>query len=285
MNYTRLAAVVILAAVAAASLPADAAQNDLQLYRLSYFDKNANRFRPDQESFNSLTNELGLAFAPKFLAPAATLGEAGFEVGFETSLTTINSSELYWKNVTEGGTPPSMLTTGQLHFRKGLPQSFEVGTTLTYLFLSQMFSAGAEVKWAINEGFYYVPDIAFRGAVNRTFATRDLDLTTAGFDAAMSKGFGLFGTTQLTPYAGYSMALVWASSRVINATPGETRDDGPNTYGLPVDQFVFNQNISANHRVFGGLRFKAAVAVIGYEFMLAFQSGIQTHSFKLAVDF
>ena len=285
MNYTRLVAAAVLVLVAGAALPADAAQNDLQLYRLSYFDKNTNRFKPDQDSFNKLTNELGLAFAPKFMSPAATLGEAGFEVGFETSMTTINSDELYWKNVTEGGTPPSMLTTGQIHFRKGLPQSFEIGTTITYLFLSQMFSAGAEVKWALNEGFYYVPDIAFRGAVNRTFATRDLDLTTAGFSAAMSKTFGLFGTSQITPYGGYDMAVVWASSRVINATPGESRDDGPNAYGLPVDQFVFNQNIEANHRLFFGLRYKAAVAVIGYEFMYALQAGIQTHSFKLAVDF
>lgn len=285
MIYTRLMAVVVLAAVAAAALPADAAQNDLQLYRLSYFDKNSNRFRPDQESFNKLTNELGLAFAPKFMSPASSLGEAGFEVGFETSLTAINSSELYWKNVTEGGGAPSMLTTGQVRFRKGLPQSFEVGTTITYLFLSQMFSAGAELKWSIIEGFYYVPDLCVRGSVNRTFATRDLDLTTAAFDGAMSKTFGLFGTTQLTPYAGYSMGVVWASSRVINATPGEARDDGPNTVGLPVDQFVFIQNISANHRIFGGLRFKAAAAVIGYEFMLALEPGIQTHSFKLAVDF
>ena len=143
MNYIRLLAVVVLAAVAAAALPAEAAQNDLQLYRLSYFDKNANRFRPDQASFDKLTNELGLAMAPKFLAPAASLGEAGFDVGFETSITMINGDQLYWKNVTEGGTTPSMLTTGQIHFRKGLPQSFEVGTTLTYLFLSQMSPTSA----------------------------------------------------------------------------------------------------------------------------------------------
>ena len=187
--------------------------------------------------------------------------------------------------MTEGWARPSMLTTGQIHFRKGLPQSFEVGTTITYLFLSQMFSAGAEVKWSLIEGFYYVPDLCVRGAVNRTFATRDIDLTTAGFDGALSKTFGLFGTPQLTPYAGYSMGVVWASSRVINATPGESRDYGPNTVGLPVDQFVFNQVITANHRIFGGLRFKAAVAVIGYEIMMALEPGIQTHSFKLAVDF
>ena len=81
------------------------------------------------------------------------------------------------------------------------------------------------------------------------------------------------------------MAVVWASSRVINATPGESRDDGPNTLGLPVDQFVFNQMVTANNRIFGGLQFKAAVAVVGYEFMMALGPGIQTHSFKLAVDF
>lgn len=284
MGHGRLACLLVIALSAALSAPAFAAQNDLQLYRLSYFDKNDNRFRPDQDSFDSLTTELGLALSPKFLSPAATLGSAGFEVGFETSLTTINSGEAYWKNTVEGGTPPSILTTGQIHVRKGLPQSFEVGATLTYLFLSQMFAAGTEVRWALLEGFYYAPDLAVRGAVNRTLAARDLDLTTAGFGGAISKTFGIFGTSQITPYAGYDLAVVWASSRVVNATPGDPRDDGPNTLGLPVDQFVFEQNVDTASRGFFGLRFKAAIAAIAYEMMIA-PKGIYTNSFKLAVDF
>jgi hypothetical protein len=267
-----------------ASVPASAAQNDLQLYRLSYFDKDANRYRADQESFKKLSNELGLAFAPKFMAPSATLGEAGFEVGFETSITTINSGEPYWKNVVEGGTPPSALTTGQLHVRKGLPQSFEFGAAVTYLFLSQMFAAGAEFKWAALEGFYYAPDVAVRGAVNRTLAARDIDLTSAGFDASISKTFGLFGTSQVTPYAGYNMVLVWSSSRVVNATPTDSRDDGPNTYGLPVDQFVFDQEFMPNNRAFFGLQYKASIVAVTYEMMIA-GAGIYTHSFKLALVF
>lgn len=284
MGFGRLACVIVVALAVLAPAAAQAAQNDLLLHRLSYFDQNDKRFRPDQASFDSLTSELGLALSPKILSPAATLGPAGFEFGFETSLTTINSGEPYWKNAVEGGTPPSILTTGQVHVRKGLPQSFEVGMTLTYLFLSQMFSVGTEVKWALLEGFYYAPDICVRGAVNRTLATRDLDLTTAGFGGAMSKTFGIFGSSQITPYAGYDLAVVWASSRVINATPGDARDDGPNTLGLPVDQFVFEQNIETFSRGFFGLRYKAAIAAIGYEMMIA-PKGIYTHSFKLAADF
>jgi hypothetical protein len=264
-----------------------ALDNDLTLYRLSYFDTSDGRYHGDQTAFRHLTNELGMVFAPKMLAPASTTGLAGFEVGLETSLNTIKSGKYYWKNAVEGGTPSDILTTMQLHFRKGLPSSFEIGAMFTYLFQSQMFAAGAEVKWALNEGFIYAPDVAIRAAVNRVLGSRDIDLTVAGFDLCISKTFGIFGSAQITPYIGYDFAIVWAGSRVLDATPGDTRDDSPQTatsYGLPLDQFAFDREMILNHRGFIGLRLKADIAVVAYEFVSGFD-GTYTNTFKAAVEF
>jgi hypothetical protein len=276
------AAIALLAPSVSEAMPLD-----LQLYKLSYFDSNDGRYHGDQGGFRALANELGLVFAPKFLAPASTTGEAGFELGLETSMTTIKNGKYYWKNAVEGGTPPSVLTTEQLHLRKGLPESFELGVAFTYLFQSQMFAVGAEVKWAFNEGFKYAPDLAVRGGVNRVIGSRDLDLTVAGFDFCVSKTFGILGSAQITPYIGYDLALVWAGSRVLNATQGDNRDDGPegsNKYGVPMDQFAFDREFIVNHRGFLGVRLKADIAVVAYELVYS-GNGQFTNSVKVAVDF
>jgi len=200
----------------------------------------------NQNYFRSLAAELGLAFAPKFLSPAETLGHNGFDIGIEWSLTGISNDEPYWNGPCDTGStcavssyieddrkPRSVLTTGQVHIRKGLPFSFELGGTATYLLYTEMAAMGLELKWAFNEGFYYIPDIAVRGSVTRVFGSKAIDLTLGGFDISLSKAFGLGDTVSLTPYAGYNFCYIRAASYVIDATPGvspgteQARSDWP----------------------------------------------------------
>jgi hypothetical protein len=157
---------------------------------------------------------------------------------------------------------------------------------ISYTFNSQMYAAGAELKWALNEGFYYVPDFAVRAAVNRVMGSRDIDLVVGSIDLTVSKTFGLFGVSKITPYLGYNMALVWAGSHVISATPTDLRDDpgSQGTLGLRLDEFVFSQEFIFNNRGFLGLIFNVSVATVAYEFMFAADS-LYSHSFKLAFDF
>lgn len=176
----------------------------------------------DNELFEQFATGFGLVLGPKFLAPAETLGQAGFDVGFEASFSAIDPSADHWKTAAPDPTetPGDLLSTMQIHVRKGLPFSFELGGTLTKLFDSDMFALGGELKWALNEGFYYLPDIAVRGSINRLLGSRDLDLTTGGVDVSISHPFGIGGMLQFTPYAGWSLLYINAGSHVLDATPG-----------------------------------------------------------------
>ncbi len=260
-----------------------AGQNDLNLSGLSYYDYSKRAYVGDEEGFFRLANELGVALAPKLLSPGSSLGQAGFELGFETSLTPINSNADYWKKSVEGGRPSDMLTVGSFRLRKGFPQSFEVGTTVSYIFLSQMFLGGVEAKWSLNEGFYYLPDLGVRLAVNRLFNAKDMDLTNGSLDTILSKTFGLGGFMQLTPYFAYSYMTVITSRRTINATPWDSRDNGGSSL-YPVDQFTFDSKWQWNHRFFFGLKFKGHIVTAYYEFALV-PDAVNSHSFKLAADF
>lgn len=254
-----------------------AGQNDLNLAGLSYYDYTQRRYIGDDEAFYKLANELGVAIAPKLLSPASTLGQAGFELGLQTSLTPINSTANYWKKSVEGGQPSDMLTVGTFHLRKGFPQSFEVGTSVSYIFLSQMFLGGVEAKWSLNEGFYYVPDLGVRLAINRLFNAKDIDLTDGCLDVILSKTFGVGGFMQITPYFAYSYLYVITTRRTINATPWDNKDND-------IDQFTFDKKWQQNNRFFFGLKLKGHIVTAYYEFALV-PDAVNSHSFKLAADF
>lgn len=258
-------------------------QNDINLAGLSYYDYAKRAYIGDEQAFYSLVNEFGVAIAPKLLTPASSLGQAGFELGLETSITPINSSADYWKKAVEGGRPSDMLTVGSFRLRKGFPQSFEVGTTVSYIFLSQMFVGGVEAKWAVCEGFYYLPDLSLRFAINRLFNAKDLDLTNGGIDVILSKTFGLGGFMQITPYFAYNYLAVVTSRRTINATYWDSRDNG-GASPYPIDQFTFDSKWQYNNRFFFGLKIKGHIITAYYEFALA-PDAVNSHSFKLAADF
>jgi hypothetical protein len=276
--------------VSSICLNAYAMQNDINLSGLSYYDYSKRTYVGDREAFNKLANELGVAIAPKLLSPASSLGQAGFEIGIETSITPINSNADYWKKAVEGGNPSDSITVGSFRLRKGFPQSFEVGSTVSYIFLSQMFIGGVEAKWAAVEGFYYLPDIAARFSVNRLFNAKDLDLTDGGLDVILSKTFGVGGFMQITPYFAYTYLEVITSRKTINATPWDTRDNG-GTSEYPIDQFTLGEkdashsnNWQQNNRFIFGLKLKGHIITAYYEFALV-PDVVNSHSFKLAADF
>ena len=189
-----------------------AKDNDVVLSRLATFDQRAcgldgdnlcGSVTKDQAAFNRLAVDLGEVFAPRLANPAETLGEAGFAVGVMTSLSFIPSDEQYWREVVEDRDPSSSLFTGHLQVRKGLPFSFEVAGNMGYLFNSEMFTVGADLKWALHEGFFYMPAVAVRGSVNTVLGAEYLNLaSTAGWDVSVSKDFGIGGVVSLAPFRG-----------------------------------------------------------------------------------
>jgi hypothetical protein len=271
-NRSFLAIVGVVVGVLALAAPAQAARYDLSLG--NYFSTSCTGTCP-QERFQSMMTELGLVTAPVFLAPAETLGLNGFEFAFEGSVVPINNGEAYWTEAAEGN-PGSVLFIPRVHVRKGLPFSCEVGTQLSYVPESELFVAGAEFKWALNEGFYFIPDLAVRFALNHMIGAKDFELTMGGWDVSLSKAFGIGGMLALTPYAGYNMLFIHASSHVVLAP------DGSGSFTGKVFTEV-NWQDNMHHRFFVGLRMTTFIFQVTLEGM--FGSDINAFSFKLGFDY
>lgn len=281
------------------------ARADSNDFRLNATDRNGagilytaqnGGYLPNDERWRAFATQLGYVLAPRLASPTETLGHSGFHIGTMWSGTFVSGDEPYWQVTERARTeaPSSLLHTLQLDVRKGLPFSFELGVNLMWLVESQIFAPGLEVRWALQEGYKYVPDLSVRGSVNHMVGNRDMQLTTAGFDLGISKGFGLFGIVHVAPYASWSFLWVAASSRVIDPTPTtETpvAGTGPLDNDL-ANNFVFNEiNPTLHHRLAIGVRtvyYVLNISVQG-EFQTleggSFFGPITTISTKLGLDF
>lgn len=280
-----LGTVVAAFATTAFAAPVFALDNDLRLSRLADFDPRqfgtdcvnaCGIVEPNQELFNTLVHEFGQVIAPRLANPAETLGEAGFAVNLMTSWSIVDENAEHWKTAIDDRNPEPVFFTGHLQIRKGLPFSFEVAGNMAYVFDSEMFTLGADVKWALNEGFYYFPDLALRGTVNTLMGSRDLNLYTAGGDISVSKAFGLAGIVVLTPYLGAQGLWIIGSSRLLNAYPQDPRppqfdNDTPSGPGSSTfsPEFVFSQETSNVYRFFAGVRVNVWILNLVVEGVLA----------------
>jgi hypothetical protein len=243
---SRLAPVLAVALVALRAAPARAEPLDLDLSRLGAPDANvwtalnenqppANQTPIDaatlasdaKKRFAILSSEMALALSGPILDPASTTGHAGFDFAFEGAYQPVHSGDVGntpplgfratpWPTVS--GAPGSVTTTG-IHVRKALPWSFEFGGRLTYLNKSNYFAAQGEAKWALNEGFENVPDLAVRVAYTRLFGQEYWNLGSTDVDFMVSKRWGVSGVTSFTPYVAARFTFVSASSDPMDFGP------------------------------------------------------------------
>ncbi|OIP33708.1 MAG: hypothetical protein AUK47_18585 [Deltaproteobacteria bacterium CG2_30_63_29] len=266
------------------STSASAGDNDFRLYRLSSCREGTMpgstcQAMPNIQAFKDLSKSLGLVFAPSFLSPSESLGEAGFAIGFETKFS-VAASGSHW-NALDGvdDESPPLFTLLQLHGRKGLPFSFELDMAASWLVDSEMVYLGGGLKWSLMEGWLVLPDLSVRGHGGTVTGSPDMNLTTAGFDVSLSKSFGLGGVFSVTPYAGYSHVWIISSSRVIDADPGF----GATPSGGYSPEFVFEQENQNTSRGFVGLRF-----IVDYFTFTAegnFSSDVQNYALNIGADF
>ncbi len=221
-------------------------------------------------AFRSFARELAAALTSVNLSPPETLGHSGFAVNAELSV-------VQWKTAqfampTEQAVPSSVLVPS-VHLRKGLPFSFEVGTRTGWIEKSRMAVGTLEVKWALNEGFTYLPDLGVRGYGTRLFNTRDFYLTAAGLDIGLGKQFAVGGMITLYPYAGWNLVWVSATSGIVDFRPSRTNEESMRSKNSQLqDTTVFEDlGLGANQhsRVYGGLRFIGGVVQIGAEVSLS----------------
>jgi hypothetical protein len=200
--------------------------------------------QPNNAPFQNLVSELGFAIAPTAFHPARTTGFGGFQFGIEASYTKINQDAVapgtnvqYWHLGTQGSvnpntnvqsqqntSPDSVLQVYSLKGRKGLPFGFEIVGDVSYIANTTMFSAGADIRWALMEGFRtgwpsYLPDVSVGGGVRTLTGTDKFTLTTVGIDVQISKPITLADTSVITPYVGYQRLYIFGDSSTVDLTP------------------------------------------------------------------
>ncbi|WP_437280718.1 hypothetical protein WME90_09200 [Sorangium sp. So ce375] len=191
----------------------------------------------DDAAFAKLIAQYGFAVAPSAMHAARTTGYGGFEIGIEANYTKIDSEADYWKQGTQGPqdptsknfsienrSPDSLLQHYSLKVRKGFPFGFELTGAVGFLANTGLVSAGADVRWALFEGFRrglpaILPELAVGGSVRTVTGTEEFQLTVAGVDAEISKPLPIGGTVVLTPYAGYQWLRIFGDSGLIDLTP------------------------------------------------------------------
>ncbi len=217
------------------------------------------------------------------LMPPETLGHAGFSLNAELSVIGLPTPGREDGQVTipTEGTPTNPLLLPSVHVRKGLPFSFELGARVGWIDRSDMFTATGEVKWAVNEGFTWLPDIAVRAHVTRLMGNKDFDLTAGGLDFGVGKQFPLGGMVTLTPYGGLDLTGVAASTDTLDFNQSRARDPIVRDSNYPgLDNTGVYQEVklmeNINSRLYGGVRFIGGALQLGAEVSLSNQGFIET---------
>jgi hypothetical protein len=256
---------------------AHADDNDLTLERIAGMPTTIGSYNDptsvaQQTMYRSLMSELATVMGPRVLSPADTLGYSGFQLALETSFTQITSGADYWQKGVEN-VSGSFLSTLTVMARKGiwLPlPGFEIGAGATKLFNSNMYAVQGYAKFALHEGFHdwAIPSFALRGSVSHLLGASEVDLTSVGIDAEVSKSFGIAGTVTLDPYLGAGTLLSFVNSEVIDETPNIDANSNPkdvnsNTTFPDPDMIV-------RWRLYGGFRLLYAFLAFTGEFAYTF---------------
>jgi hypothetical protein len=262
-NFVR-AGWMLLACLSSAAL---ASPNDFLIHQLGNPREGGANFSEDANAnFRTFVRELGAALTSVNLSPPETVGQTGFSATGELSVVTLRQSQFAFPTEAASTAP---LLVPSLHVRKGLPFSLEVGGRAAWIEKSNMAAGTVELKWAFNEGFSYVPDVALRAFVTRLANARDFDLTAGGADFSLGKQFTLGGMSTLTPYAGWNLVWVGATSGTVDFRPDRTREEslGRKTAQLE-DTAVFEPvafMANRHNRFYGGARFIVGALQLGAE--------------------
>jgi hypothetical protein len=247
----------------------------------------AREFCADEDAYRRVMSDFAGALIPPVLTPAGTRGVRGIYLGFETWLTGIDHAGEHWHRAVEGdGRDPtrdrsrfvdSVLAWGRLNVRKGLPFGFELGTSLGYLANTTYFTLGAEIRWALFEGFRdeigWIPDVAIRGSVQTLVGDGELNVTVPSVDLIISEPFVVANTVEIVPWISAQVAFPFVDSELVDLTPETGAFGGcspdprtpDGTLGSPYcrgDGAELNQNVvfpsmrSTRVRVGGGLQIR-----------------------------
>jgi hypothetical protein len=225
-----LAAALALPAAASAAEPLDLdlarlGAPDPAVWRYRGVTANADQLASDAKvRFGILSSEMALALSSALLQPASTTGHSGFDFELEGAYVAVHPTDVGGADPALSNWPTHSMTPHELflpsfHVRKALPFSLELGGRMIYLSQSSYFAAQVEGKWALNEGFDVLPDVAVRLAWTELFGQRDWNLGVGDVDLMVSKRWGVNAVTSFTPYAAARFSFVRASTDAIAFVP------------------------------------------------------------------
>jgi len=163
-----------------------------------------------QEEFRSFSEDLGAALSYKPLQPIEPLGVLGFDIGVAVTGTRLKHPELF-QRVTGNPDFPSTLPVPSVRASLGLPWNFDLSAMYSSVPKTGASLGGGALSWAFVSGSTWMPAIGIRASYTKLFGVDQLDFSTAGLDASLSKGIGPF-----TPYLG--AGKVWLASTPISTT-------------------------------------------------------------------
>lgn len=228
------------------------------------------------------------------LTPPDTLGHSAFAITAELSVVDFKGAATLTDYPTQQPLSGALLIPS-IHVRKGLPWSFELGVRAGWVERSRMGVGTLELKWALMEGLVFVPDISIRGHVSKILNSRDFDLTAGGFDLGIGKQFAIAGMVTLTPYIGWDLSFVGASTNTVDFRPDRSLSQSDDPQAQFQDFGVFEPVLAAsntNNRFYVGLRFIGGVVIVGYEFSHTVVGSfndplavVQSNNFTVGFDF
>jgi hypothetical protein len=188
--------------------------------------------RPDHIAFERVLSQLSAALAPAVLAPVTTRGPLGFDVALETSVVGIDSRAEYWRRGSEGSSGvarcdgrnddvASALALNRLRFTKGLPLGLSIGASLGKLYVTRLWTLGAELKLAVVEGLTqpWAPAVGVRLASSSVVGDAALALHMLSADVIVSKEWLAAGALKVAPYTGLGLVYGRARSGLVDLTP------------------------------------------------------------------
>ncbi len=242
------------------------------------------------KAFRSFAGQLGEVMTIKGVAPADTPGVAGFVFQIDRSFNDFDvktdGAENPWVLAHKTGKPEASMGTTQIHVRKGLPFSFEVGTVLTLLDDSDLMAVGVEGKWALHEDIFWpLPDLAIHGGLNTLLGSSDLVLTNLQIDALLSLPIGIGSVVNLTPFGGYGVVLPFSASRLIDTTPDDPRPAVASDTESLRNQPEVNFSLDTEPRPVAvvGARFQWAMLDLTYQSQ--FSDTVTSQSVSIGADF
>lgn len=265
---------------------------------------------PDQAAFKKMINQYGFAFAPSAMHTARTTGVGGFQLSLEAQYTKIDDGADYWKYGTQGpidptskdasivnNSPQSLLQLYSIKATKGFAFGLEVTGAVGFMPKTSMLSGGADVRFALLEGFRtgmlgILPDASIGGGVRTISGASQFQLTVASLDAQISKPLPIEDSSILTPYIGYQYIWIFGDSGLIDLTPGTDAiqycdyqgQNVPNSPGAaaPYDgqpicdsgnisdfnnNTVFDNARLERQRLLAGLNYRYEMVMVGGQFM------------------